>query len=102
VLADRSRGSGPALEVLCGGKVISMRMGVEDPLDRQSGFSDVVENGVGTARRRRSRFLIEVEDGIDDGAAPREPARHNVLNAEGQRFVEGFDDGLEKPWAGHG
>ena len=58
-------GTGLLLEILGCGEMIGVRMGVEDPLDRQVILLDVVEDRVGIDGASGSRLLIEIENGID-------------------------------------
>src|SRR3546814_20741767 len=60
-LADGRGGTGFLFEIMSGGEVVGMRMGVQDPLDRQALLADIVEDRVGIDGRRRSGLLGTTE-----------------------------------------
>ena len=45
-------------------------MGVEDPVDGKAAFLDEAQQAVGELGVGRPRIAVEVEHGIDEGAAP--------------------------------
>ena len=68
VRADRGRRAGLLLEIVRGGEMVGVRMGVEDPFDRQALLRDMGEDRIGAAGRDRAGLLVEVEHRIDDRA----------------------------------
>ena len=79
-----------------------MRMSVKDPFNGQAISVHIVEKHVGAACRRRSRPLIKVEHGIDDGAPPSYGIGDDVLDAAGPALMEAFDVGFNQDRPLHG
>lgn len=70
-----------------------MGMGVENPLDRQPGALDVIEDAVGIDRRRRPGLLVEIENGVDNGASIRGGIGDDILHRKGTLVEEGLHVG---------
>jgi hypothetical protein len=94
--ADTGRRPGLFRKIPCRRKVVSMRMSIKDLFNGQAILVHIVENHFGAARRRRSRLLIEVEHGIDDGAPPSYGIGDDVLDAACPALVEAFDIGFNE------
>ena len=102
MLADAGRRPGPFRKIPCRGKVVGMRMSVKDPFNGQAISVHIVEKHVGAACRRRSRPLIKVEHGIDDGAPPSYGIGDDILDAACAALVEAFDIGFNEDRLLHG
>ena len=89
--ADRGLGAGLLFQIVGGGEVVGMGVGVEDPLDGQPLLGDVAQNCVGVRRAGGAGLLVEIEDGVDDGAAPGRGIGDDILDAPGARVEEAFN-----------
>src|SRR5258705_7249842 len=92
-LTDRRRRARLLLQIMCGREVVGVRMGVEDPYDRQVIFGDKGKDRIRIDGPGRPRFFVEVEHRIDDGAGPGSRIADDVLDAPGARVEEAFDVG---------
>ena len=102
MLADAGRRTGVFRKIPWRRNVVSMRMSVKDPFNRQAILVHIVENHVGAARRCRSRRLIKIEHGIDDDTPPSYWIGDDVLDATCPALVEAFDIGLNEDRLLHG
>lgn len=65
--------------------MVGVRVGVEYPLETQVRPADIIQQGIGAVGRCGTRFLIEVENRIDDGAGLGVRIAHHVLDRIGAR-----------------
>src|SRR5258708_36867302 len=95
MLTDRGRRARHFLQIMSGREVVSVRMGVEDPCDRQVILGDVGKDCIRIDGPGRPRFFVEVEHGIDDGAGPGGRIADDVLEAPGAGAEASFDAGRD-------
>ena len=76
--------------------MIGMRMRIEYPLKLQIMFRNVSEDSVGALGPCRTRAFVEVENGIDDGAAIRLRTVQDVLDRARSGLMKGLNVGGQR------
>jgi hypothetical protein len=72
-----------------------MDMGLDQPLDLEALFLDVLDDPVGAVIGDAAGGVVDVHDAVDDGAAVGVGVLHDVGDRVGGGVEEGFDLGLD-------
>jgi len=71
--------------------MVRMRMGIEDPFDRQTVLRHVVKDQIRLLGRGRTGFLIEIQHRVDDRATLGQRIGNDILDTSGTTFVKALD-----------
>ena len=82
MLADRGRRAELLLQVMGGGEMVRMRMGVEDPVDAQPPIPDEIEHPVGESGGDAGCPFVEIEHRVDDDRVPGRGIGHDIGDRE--------------------
>ena len=91
VAADAELAAQLLLDVGRGGQVVGMDMGLDQPLDREAVRLDEGDDLVGVVVGDAPGGVVDVHDGIDDGAGVRRRVLDDVGDRVGRRVEEGGD-----------
>jgi hypothetical protein len=96
-VADAGNRTGHVPQVTDGGKMICVRVSIEDPFQGEFMGLDMTQQLIGRCRSCRTRSWIKVKDWIDDGTLLAYWVRNHILDAAGCCLVESSYMGFVRP-----